>query len=184
MTTRSFNRDAQGRASSLVQSIERIAIGHWFARHSDLSKLPGAGEPVASVLLDVQRHARDDSSDCTIAVTNMKSLARTPDPPYYAVVFTSVRMPADPEGYALMADRMLELAAGQPGFLGEESARDAHGVGITVSYWTSLLAIRNWREHAEHQVAQSHGRSSWYREYRLRICRVERDVHFARPDDE
>ena len=113
----------------------------------------------------------------------MDSVARTPDPPYYAVVFTSVRTPDDPEGYAAMAERMLELAAGQPGFLGVESARDAYGLGITVSYWSSLAAIRNWREHAEHQVAQLQGRSSWYREYRLRICRVEREIHF-RSDEE
>src|SRR5262245_47165196 len=113
----------------------------------------------------------------------MSLLARTPEPPYYAVVFTSVRSPADPEGYAAVADRMVELAAGQPGFLGVESARDAHGVGITVSYWTSLAAIRKWREQAEHQVAQSKGRSTWYCEYRLRICRVERDLHFTSDDE-
>src|SRR5262245_45952294 len=105
-------------------------------------------------------------------------VAHTPEPPYHAVVFTSVRTPADPEGYAAMADRMVELASSQPGFLGFESVRDAHGVGITVSYWSSLAAIRHWREHAEHQVAQSRGRSSWYCEYRLRICRVEREIHF------
>jgi heme-degrading monooxygenase HmoA len=108
----------------------------------------------------------------------MNPIAGTPEPPYYAVVFTSVRTPADPEGYAAMADRMEELARGQPGFLGFESVRDAHGTGITVSYWSSLAAIRHWREHAEHQVAQSHGRSKWYCEYRLRVCRVERETHF------
>src|SRR5262245_25857671 len=108
----------------------------------------------------------------------MDPVARTPEPPYYAVVFTSVRLPSDPEGYAAMAERMVELAVLQPGFLGVESARDAHGVGITVSYWSSLAAIRNWRNHAEHLMAQSKGRSDWYREYWLRICRVERDVHF------
>ena len=106
------------------------------------------------------------------------SLAGTPEPPYYAVVFTSVRRPTDAAEYAAMSDRMVELAAGQPGFLGVESVRDLLGVGITVSYWASLDAIRDWRAHAEHRVAQSQGRATWYREYRLRICRVERDLHF------
>lgn len=77
-----------------------------------------------------------------------------------------------------MADRMIELASAQPGFLGVESVRGRDGVGITVSYWANLEAIRGWRAHAEHRVAQSQGRSTWYREYRLRICRVERDMHF------
>jgi heme-degrading monooxygenase HmoA len=80
--------------------------------------------------------------------------------------------------YAAMSERMVELASGQPGFLGVESVRDLQGVGITVSYWASLEAIRGWRDHAEHRVAQSKGRSTWYREYRLRICRVERELHF------
>ncbi len=110
-------------------------------------------------------------------------IAKTPEPPYYAVIFTSLRTADDPEGYAAMADRMIELASGQPGFLGVESVRDAYGTGITVSYWSSLAAIRRWREHAEHQVAQSQGRSTWYREYRLRICRVEREIQFLSDEE-
>ncbi len=72
-----------------------------------------------------------------------------------------------------MAHRMMELAEQQPGFLGAESVRD--GLGITVSYWESLEAIRNWKRHAEHLVAQQKGREIWYAEYKTRICRVERD---------
>ena len=103
----------------------------------------------------------------------MSAIAPTPQPPYYAVVFTSQRTPADAPGYEEMAERMVELAARQPGFLGVESTRGADGVGITVSYWQSLDAIRAWREHAEHRIAQERGRSQWYSAYRLRICRVE-----------
>jgi hypothetical protein len=44
------------------------------------------------------------------------SLARTPEPPYYAAIFTSLRA-ADHEGYAEMADQMVELAEQQPGHL-------------------------------------------------------------------
>jgi len=90
------------------------------------------------------------------------------------VIFTSVRTPADPAGYEAMAERMVELASRQPGFLGVESARGADGLGITVSYWASEAAIRQWREHAEHLVAQTHGRREWYASYELRVARVER----------
>jgi len=109
----------------------------------------------------------------------MDPLASTPEPPYYAVVFTSRRSSADPAGYSKMAARMIELAASQPGFLGVESARGDDGVGITVSYWTTLDAIRAWRKNTEHRVAQTRGRADWYREFRLRICRVERETHFG-----
>lgn len=101
-------------------------------------------------------------------------LAATPQPPYYAVIFTSIRTPADAAGYAVTADRMVDLARQQPGFLGVESVRSSDGLGITVSYWTSEGAIRAWREEAEHRLAQAAGREKWYAAYQLRICRVER----------
>lgn len=108
----------------------------------------------------------------------LAGLARTPDPPYYAVVFTSQRTADDAPGYAAMADRMIELAAAQPGFLGVETARDDAGMGITVSYWETTAAIAAWQRHAEHLVAQQNGREKWYQAFRLRICRVERDRRF------
>lgn len=101
------------------------------------------------------------------------SFARTPDAPYYAVIFTSQRTAVD-GGYGVVADRMVELASQQPGFLGVESARDANGLGITVSYWASLEAIAAWRAHGEHRVAQAAGRNKWYSHFELRVARVER----------
>jgi heme-degrading monooxygenase HmoA len=105
-------------------------------------------------------------------------IAATPPAPYYAVIFTSVRTDVD-QGYGDMAGHMVELAAQQPGFLGVESARE--GVGITVSYWESLEAIRAWKANAEHLVAQQTGRKDWYRQYKTRIARVERDYGFDSP---
>jgi heme-degrading monooxygenase HmoA len=99
--------------------------------------------------------------------------AALPEPPYYAVIFSSLRTASD-AGYAAMAERMVELAAGQPGFLGVESTRGADGFGITVSYWSTLDAISHWRAHAEHQVAQETGKTLWYEHYELRIALVEK----------
>jgi heme-degrading monooxygenase HmoA len=100
-------------------------------------------------------------------------IAKTPSPPYYAVIFTSLRTAGNEEAYAEMAEQMDRLAAQQPGYLGVESARD--GLGITVSYWESLEAIRQWKTHAEHLVAQRLGRQQWYESFKTRICKVERD---------
>ncbi|MFL1456002.1 antibiotic biosynthesis monooxygenase family protein [Marinobacter sp. GN3S48] len=102
----------------------------------------------------------------------MSEIANTPKPPYYAVIFSSHRTDGD-NGYAEMAERMAELAAEQPGFLGMESARE--NLGITVSYWESLEAIRNWKKNAEHQEAQRIGRQQWYSSFRVRIAKVERE---------
>lgn len=100
-------------------------------------------------------------------------LALTPEPPYYAVVFSSQRTDGD-RGYGHMARRMEELAATQPGFLGIESARGEDGFGITVSYWASEAAIAAWKANAEHAVAQEAGKRTWYAGFALRVARVER----------
>ncbi|MGY3853345.1 antibiotic biosynthesis monooxygenase family protein [Aeromonas allosaccharophila] len=99
-------------------------------------------------------------------------IANTPEPPYYAVIFTSLRTDED-AGYGAMAERMVELAQRQSGFLGMESARD--GVGITVSYWRDLESIRHWKAELEHKEAQRLGREKWYSAFKTRIARVERD---------
>ncbi|MDV3239700.1 MAG: antibiotic biosynthesis monooxygenase [Gammaproteobacteria bacterium] len=100
--------------------------------------------------------------------------ASTPQPPYYAVIFTSVRTDGD-HGYAEMAKRMLELASRQPGFLGFESARQ--DIGISVSYWASPEAIQAWKQDVSHREAQSRAKD-WYRVFRVRVCRVEREYGF------
>jgi heme-degrading monooxygenase HmoA len=105
--------------------------------------------------------------------------AQTPDPPYYAVIFTSTRTSVD-EGYGAAAERMVELARQQPGFLGVESARDANGLGITVSYWESEEAIANWKKHGEHRLVQGQGFGKWYEEFFTRVAKVERANHFKR----
>lgn len=102
-------------------------------------------------------------------------IAKTPAPPYYAVIFTSLRTEVE-DDYGATAEKMVELAAAQPGFLGVESARS--GLGITVSYWESLEDIRNWKRNSEHLLAQQYGREKWYSAYHTRICKVERAYGF------
>lgn len=98
------------------------------------------------------------------------------EPPYFAVIFTSIRTDGD-QGYNEIAARMLELASRQPGFLGVESARDAE-LGITVSYWQDLNSIEHWRTQAEHQEAQRMGRDKWYKAYQVRVAKVEKSYGF------
>jgi len=107
-------------------------------------------------------------------------IARTPEPPYYVVIFTSLRTEVD-AGYAEAAQRMLELAAQQPGFLGVESAR-SDGLGITLSCWQSEEAIRAWREHAEHSAVREQGRADWYAAFATRVAKVERAYSFSRSE--
>ena len=103
-------------------------------------------------------------------------IAKTPTPPYYAVIFSNIRTEFD-EGYFKMAERMLELAKQQEGFLGEESARNE--LGITISYWDSVEAIKSWKANVEHIAAQKMGREKWYKAFKTRVAKVERDNSFG-----
>lgn len=104
----------------------------------------------------------------------MQTLAKTPVPPYYAVIFTSIRTDGD-NSYGDAAKRMLELASTQPGFLGFETARQE--IGISVSYWTNLEAIKTWKVNAAHRETQKKAKN-WYSSFRVRVCRVEREYGF------
>ncbi len=104
-------------------------------------------------------------------------IAKTPLPPYYAVIFTSIKSDTT-DGYETMALRMAELAKEQPGYLGMETAREE--TGITVSYWENLEAIRDWKNNSAHLIAQQTGKEQWYAAYKIRICLVERDYGFEK----
>jgi heme-degrading monooxygenase HmoA len=106
----------------------------------------------------------------------LPKFAKTPEPPYYAVIFSSVRRD---NGYTQVAERMVELASQQPGFLGVESVRGTDGFGITVSYWTSEAVISAWKANVEHLSAQKKGKQKWYEHYELRVAKVERA--YAKP---
>jgi len=107
-------------------------------------------------------------------------IARTPEPPYYAVIFTSRRAGDDGRAYGAVAERMVDLGSRYDGFLGIESVRGADGIGITVSYWRDEAALLAWKRDTEHQKAQRGGREAWYERYEVRVARVERAYGFAR----
>ncbi|HUX40240.1 MAG TPA: antibiotic biosynthesis monooxygenase [Rectinemataceae bacterium] len=107
----------------------------------------------------------------------MSERAGTPEPPYYAVIFTSQRRQGD-KGYEETAKAMVESVSRQKGFLGSESARDADGFGITVSYWASPESIEGWKRDVAHQAAKNKGRELWYEGYAIRFCLVQKASFF------
>lgn len=101
------------------------------------------------------------------------------EPPYYAVVFTSLRTETE-DGYDETSDRLDELVATVPGFLGIESARTPGGLGITVGYFRDADAIKEWRGNPEHRTAQKRGRAERYEKYVVHVAKVERSYGFER----
>lgn len=100
-------------------------------------------------------------------------IAKTPQPPYYAVIFTSTRSTLE-DGYQFVENLLQEEVRKIEGFLGVESATNSE-FGITISYWSSIESIKNWKNHQEHQTAQQKGRDLWYKDYTIRICKVEKE---------
>jgi len=103
-----------------------------------------------------------------------------PNPPYYAVIFVNQRSSEDSEGYGNMADRMVELAQKQQGYLGIESVREDGGKGITVSYWQDIDSIKAWKENMDHCEARKLGKEKWYDDYQLQIAKVEQGYRWIR----
>ncbi|HTD28253.1 MAG TPA: antibiotic biosynthesis monooxygenase [Xanthomonadaceae bacterium] len=110
------------------------------------------------------------------------AFASTPEPPYYAVIFSSQRNAEGIAEYAEASEFMVALAAQQPGFLGVESTRDTSGFGITISYWDSEEAIAAWKRDAEHAVIRDRGRLEWYEHFEVRVAKVERAYAGPRAD--
>lgn len=105
--------------------------------------------------------------------------AKTPEPPYFAVIFTSQRTPGD-HGYEAMAEKIFTLALAQPGCLGAETARGESGLDITVAYYVDEASIHAWKQNSEHLVAQQFGKERWYSHYEVRVAKVERT--YSGPD--
>ncbi len=105
----------------------------------------------------------------------MTDIANTPKPPYYAVIFSN-ELSDNTTGYEETANRMIELAGQQPGYLGHESVRDE--LGITISYWQDEQSIKQWKQHSEHVLARKMGRDTWYKAFKTRVAKVERDYDF------
>jgi len=100
-------------------------------------------------------------------------ITNTPKPPYYAVIFTSEKKLGDAGFYDETSSQLIDLASEQEGFLGFESVRQ--DIGITVSYWSDIAAIKHWKLNADHQTAQDMGKAHWYSHYKVRIAKIERD---------
>lgn len=149
--------------------------GSWSVVRGPRTRRPAAHPPPRTPPNDL----RWPASPCAATVPRMSDAPLAPlfEPPYWVVVFTSVRTDGD-DGYGDMAAEMVRLAAEQPGYLGFESVRAADGVGITASYWRHESDARAWKQIARHLDAQRRGREHWYRAYRVRVARVEREYGF------
>ncbi len=98
--------------------------------------------------------------------------ANTPKPPFYAVIFTSLRS-LNNEGYKEMDELIYQKVVNEKGYIDHESARNDKGFGIHISYWKSLEDIDRWKNHRNHNEAKRLGKHKWYDKYEVKIAKVE-----------
>ena len=98
------------------------------------------------------------------------------------VVLFRSKLVAEPDGYAEMAQEMLDAAKGMPGFIDVKAFKADDGERLTLVWWQDEETLRAWRTHARHLVAQQTGRERWYEYYNLEVAEVIRSKQFARRD--
>jgi heme-degrading monooxygenase HmoA len=103
--------------------------------------------------------------------------------PHVVCIFRSLRTDHSEESYGEWSDRMDELVAAMPGYIGHTSVRDdVTGRGVTVSYFRSMAELVAWKNVPEHLEAQALGRSSFYREYEIEVAEIVRHYEWTLSD--
>ena len=97
----------------------------------------------------------------------------------YLVVFRSRKIADhDAAAYARDAQRMVELAQAQPGFLSVKTYAAPDGETVTISEWATREAAKAWRAHRDHAPVQGKGRQAYYSDYTMFTCDAPEVTHF------
>ena len=101
----------------------------------------------------------------------------------YSVIFTSTRTRHADELYAEWLEITSKLVQEIPGFISSFSHRDpTTRKGVTVAYFETEESLLAWKELPRHLEAQSLGRSDFYQEYEVFVCKVERHYSWIKKE--
>ena len=95
-------------------------------------------------------------------------------------IFRSRLKPGMRQEYLEWATRMGALAKEMPGYISHKGFLSEDGEQVTIVEFESEQAQRAWSLHPAHVEAKKKGRASFYLEYRVQICNVQRDTAFPR----
>ena len=84
--------------------------------------------------------------------------------------------------YIDFSKEILENINSQNGFIEIESYREKSRKGVTISYWKSIPAIQEWREHSTHLKTQKYSRDVAYSNHTVKIYEVQREYNLKRTD--
>ncbi|WP_303761712.1 antibiotic biosynthesis monooxygenase [Alcanivorax jadensis] len=90
----------------------------------------------------------------------------------YAVIFTATVGDQDSR-YRKMAGQLRDLAMTDFGCTEFISVTEGEQE-IALSYWPDEDAIKDWKQQAEHRVAQQLGKEGWYKHYKVEVVKILR----------
>lgn len=94
------------------------------------------------------------------------------------VVIFRARVRAFDAEYSRVVTRMRELALNEFGCLEFHAVTEGENE-VALSYWPSEEAIKAWKAHPEHVLAQKAGREKWYESYSVQVAAVTREYRVA-----
>ena len=97
----------------------------------------------------------------------------------YLVIFRYTRKLDDGSLYSEWSEKMETLVKAVDGYEQHFGFRDSETRdGVTISYFSSLEAISEWRSISDHRAAQELGQEKFYEEYSVQVCEILRDYKF------
>ena len=96
-------------------------------------------------------------------------------------VFRSRLKPENQQEYYEWAARIAALAKTMPGYVSHKSFVADDGERVTIVEFQDEATQRGWATNLQHVEAKKKGRADFYTEYKLQVCKVERETSFAAP---
>ena len=99
----------------------------------------------------------------------------------YAVIFEVEIQEGKKDQYLSIAAHLKEQLVSMPGFLSIERFESLVNEGklLSLSFWKDEESLLNWKKNIDHMAAQTKGRDSVFKDYRIRIAKVQRDYTMA-----
>ena len=98
-----------------------------------------------------------------------------------AVIFEVEMKPGREKDYFALASSLRPQLEAIDGFISVERFQSVASEGkyVSLSFWRDEQAVKSWREHAEHRIAQAQGKKTIIADFRIRVAEVVRDYTLA-----
>lgn len=95
----------------------------------------------------------------------------------YAVIFEVEIKEGQQDAYLSIAEKLKKQLVTMPGFISIERFESLVNEGklVSLSFWEDEKSLVHWKKNVDHLAAQTKGRASIFKDYRIRIAKVERD---------